>query len=179
MTAIAVKIMDKIDRKKMLTYGAIGMGVSLLLMSTAMLVLQAGNGNLGSWVCVISLTLYIAFFSATWGPAMWVMIGEAFPLNIRGLGNSFGAVINWTANFAVSQTFPMLLIAFTPANAVNSEGKGIAKLFLIYGALCFVAIWFIAKFTIETRNRSLESIEAGLRSKAHAKVPYNHKSSLL
>ncbi|CUW13991.1 sugar porter family MFS transporter [Leuconostoc gelidum subsp. gasicomitatum] len=179
VTAIAVKIMDKIDRKKMLTYGAIGMGISLLLMSTAMLVLQAGNGNLGSWVCVISLTLYIAFFSATWGPVMWVMIGEAFPLNIRGLGNSFGAVINWTANFAVSQTFPMLLIAFTPANAINSEGKGIAKLFLIYGALCFVAIWFIAKFTIETRNRSLESIEAGLRSKAHAKMPYNHKSSLL
>ncbi len=100
---------------------------------------------------------------------MWVMIGEAFPLNIRGLGNSFGAVINWTANFAVSQSFPMLLIAFTPDHAINAEGQGIAKLFIIYGVLCFVAIWFIAKFTIETRNRSLESIESDLRSKAHAK----------
>ncbi len=169
VTAIAVKIMDKIDRKKMLTYGAIGMGVSLLLMSTAMLVLKAGNGNLGSWICVIALTLYIAFFSATWGPVMWVMIGEAFPLNIRGLGNSFGAVINWTANFAVSQSFPMLLIAFTPAHAVNAEGQGIAKLFIVYGVLCFVAIWFIAKFTIETRNRTLESLEADLRTRAHAK----------
>ncbi|MCM0583288.1 sugar porter family MFS transporter [Weissella diestrammenae] len=169
VTVVAVKIMDKIDRKKMLTYGAIGMGVSLLLMSTAMLVLKAGNGNLGSWVCVIALTLYIAFFSATWGPVMWVMIGEAFPLNIRGLGNSFGAVVNWTANFAVSQSFPMLLVAFTPHHAVNAEGQGIAKLFIIYGVLCFVAIWFIAKFTIETRNRTLESLEADLRSKAHAK----------
>lgn len=169
VTAIAVKIMDKIDRKKMLTYGAIGMGASLLTMSTAMLVLRAGNGNVGSWICVIALTLYIAFFSATWGPVMWVMIGEAFPLNIRGLGNSFGAVINWTANFAVSQSFPMLLIAFTPDHAINAEGQGIAKLFIIYGVLCFVALWFIAKFTIETRNRSLESIESDLRSKAHAK----------
>lgn len=169
VTAIAVKIMDKIDRKKMLTYGAIGMGTSLLTMSTAMLLLKAGNGNLGSWICVIALALYIAFFSATWGPVMWVMIGEAFPLNIRGLGNSFGAVINWTANFAVSQSFPMLLIAFTPMHAVNAEGQGIAKLFIIYGILCFVAIWFIAKFTMETRNKSLESIEAGLRSRAHAK----------
>ncbi|WP_461240151.1 sugar porter family MFS transporter [Paucilactobacillus sp. N302-9] len=168
VTAIAVKIMDKIDRKKMLTYGAIGMGVALLAMSTAMLVLKAGNGNLGSWICVVALTLYIAFFSATWGPVMWVMIGEAFPLNIRGLGNSFGAVINWAANFAVSQTFPMLLIAFTPAHAVNAEGQGIAKLFIVYGILCFVAIWFIAKFTIETRNRTLESLEADLRSRAHA-----------
>lgn len=169
VTAIAVKIMDKIDRKKMLTYGAIGMGVSLLAMSTAMLVLKAGNGNLGSWICVIALTLYIAFFSATWGPVMWVMIGEAFPLNIRGLGNSFGAVINWAANFAVSQSFPMLLIAFTPAHALNAEGQGIAKLFIVYGVLCFAAIWFIAKFTIETRNRTLESLEADLRSRAHAK----------
>lgn len=168
VTAVAVKIMDKIDRKKMLTYGAFGMGAALLLMSAAMLVLKAGNGNFGSWICVIALTLYIAFFSATWGPVMWVMIGEAFPLNIRGLGNSFGAVINWTANFAVSQTFPMLLIAFTPANAVNAEGQGIAKLFIIYGILCFLAIWFIKKYTIETRNRSLESIEASLRSRAHA-----------
>lgn len=169
VTAIAVKIMDKIDRKKMLTYGAIGMGASLLIMSTAMLFLKAGHGNLGSWICVIALTLYIAFFSATWGPVMWVMIGEAFPLNIRGLGNSFGAVTNWTANFAVSQSFPMLLIAFTPAHVVNAEGQGIAKLFIIYGAMCFAAIWFIHKYTIETRNRSLESIEAELRSRAHAK----------
>jgi sugar porter (SP) family MFS transporter len=169
VTAVAVKIMDKIDRKKMLSYGAIGMGVSLLVMSAAMLILKAGDGNLGSWVCVIALTLYIACFSATWGPVMWVMIGEAFPLNIRGLGNSFGAVINWTANFAVSQSFPMLLVAFTPAHAANAEGQGIAKLFIVYGVLCFVAIWFIAKFTIETRNRSLESLEADLRTKAHAK----------
>lgn len=100
---------------------------------------------------------------------MWVMIGEAFPLNIRGLGNSFGAVINWTANFGVSQSFPMLLIAFTPAHVVNAEGQGIAKLFIIYGVMCFAAIWFIHKYTIETRNRSLESIEAELRSRAHAK----------
>lgn len=169
VTAVAVKIMDKIDRKKMLVYGAIGMGASLLTMSTAMLVLKAGGGDLGSWICVVALTLYIAFFSATWGPVMWVMIGEAFPLNIRGLGNSFGAVINWTANFAVSQTFPMLLIAFTPAHSINAEGQGIAKLFIIYGIMCFVAIWFIKKYTIETRNRSLESIEADLRSQAHTK----------
>lgn len=169
VTAIAVKIMDKIDRKKILTYGAIGMGVALFVMSAAMILLKAGDGNLGSWVCVIALTLYIACFSATWGPVMWLMIGEAFPLNIRGLGNSFGAVINWAANFAVSESFTVLLVAFTPSGVANAEGQGIARLFIIYGLLCFVAIWFVAKFTIETRNRSLESIEADLRSRAHAK----------
>jgi MFS family permease len=169
VTYVAVKIMDKVDRKKMLTWGAVGMGASLFAMSIAMLALKAGNGNLGSWICVIALTVYIAFFSATWGPVMWVMIGESFPLNIRGLGNSFGAVVNWAANFAVSQSFPMLLVAF---KGHSGEGAGIAKLFIIYGALCFMAIWFIAKFTIETRGKTLESLEADLRTKAHAKGIY-------
>ncbi|MDR3190669.1 MAG: sugar porter family MFS transporter [Lactobacillaceae bacterium] len=169
VTYVAVKIMDHVDRKKMLIGGAIGMGASLLLMSAAMLLLKAGAGNLGSWVCVIALTIYIAFFSATWGPVMWVMIGESFPLNIRGLGNSFGAVVNWAANFAVSQSFPMLLHLFA---GKGKEGDGIAKLFIIYGVLCFVAIWFIVKFTIETRGKTLESLEADLRTKAHAKGYY-------
>lgn len=103
VTWVAVMIMDKIDRKKMLIYGAWGMGISLILMSVGMQL--SGTGKFGSYLAAIALTIYIAFFSATWGPVMWVMIGESFPLNIRGLGNSFGAVVNWTANTIVSLTF--------------------------------------------------------------------------
>ncbi|GAW99085.1 sugar porter family MFS transporter [Secundilactobacillus mixtipabuli] len=169
VTAVAVAIMDKVDRKKMLIGGAIGMAASLFAMSTAMLLLHAGNGNLGSWVCVISLTLYIAFFSATWGPVMWLMIGEAFPLNIRGLGNSFGAAVNWFANFCVAETFTVLLVAFEPKGVANPEGQGIARLFIVYGLFCVFAIWFVHKKAIETRNRSLEDIETGLRERAAEK----------
>jgi Na+/melibiose symporter-like transporter len=104
---------------------------------------------------VIALTIYIAFFSATWGPVMWVMIGEVFPLNIRGLGNSFASVINWSANMIVSLTFPTLLNFF-----------GTGSLFIGYGVLCFASIWFVQKKVFETRNRSLEDIEATLRAKA-------------
>ncbi|HBF74760.1 MAG TPA: MFS transporter, partial [Lactobacillus sp.] len=169
VTAVAVSIMDKIDRKKMLTGGAIGMAASLFAMSIAMLALHAGDGNLGSWICVIALTLYIAFFSATWGPVMWLMIGEAFPLNIRGLGNSFGAAVNWFANFCVSETFTVLLVAFEPKGVANPEGQGIARLFLIYALFCVFAIWFVHKKAIETRNRSLEDIETSLRERAAEK----------
>ncbi|KAI3473493.1 hypothetical protein Pfo_031592 [Paulownia fortunei] len=86
----------------------IGFGVSAALMAH----IGIGTGKFGSYLAAIALTIYIAFFSATWGPVMWVMIGESFPLNIRGLGNSFGAVVNWTANTIVSLTFPPLLSAF-------------------------------------------------------------------
>lgn len=151
ITAIAVVIMDKIDRKKMLIYGAIGMGVSLIVMSFAM---KFSSGSFAaSIICVIALTIYIAFFSATWGPVMWVMIGEVFPLNIRGLGNSFSSVINWTANMLVSLTFPVLLNYF-----------GTGNLFIGYGVICFASIWFVHYKVFETRNRSLEEIEETLRS---------------
>lgn len=84
------------------------------------------------------------------------MIGEVFPLNIRGLGNSFSSVINWAANMLVSLTFPSLLDLF-----------GTGSLFIIYGLLCFISIWFVHKYVFETRNRSLEEIEAKLRQKSN------------
>lgn len=152
VTAIAVAIMDKIDRTKMLIGGAIGMGISLFVMSIGMKF--SGGSHVAAIISVIALTIYIAFFSATWGPVMWVMIGEVFPLNIRGLGNSFASVINWAANMVVSLTFPSLLDFF-----------GTGSLFIGYGILCFVSIWFVHKFVFETRNRSLEEIEATLREK--------------
>lgn len=153
VTAVAVIIMDKIDRKKMLVYGGIGMGFSLLVMSFSM---KFSNGSFtASIICVAALTVYIAFFSATWGPVMWVMVGEVFPLNIRGLGNSFSSVINWSANMLVSLTFPTLLNYF-----------GTGSLFIGYGVICFVAIWFVHSKVFETRNRSLEEIESTLRAQS-------------
>lgn len=153
VTAVAVMIMDKIDRKKMLIGGAIGMGISLVVMSISMKF--SGGSTLAAWICVLALTIYIAFFSATWGPVMWVMIGEVFPLSIRGLGNSFASVINWSANMVVSLTFPPLLNFF-----------GTGSLFIGYAVLCFASIWFVHAKVFETRNKTLEDIEDTLRQES-------------
>ena len=165
VTWVAMKIMDKVDRKKMLIWGAWGMGISLFIMSFSMHF--SGQSQAASYICAVALTIYIAFFSATWGPVMWVMIGESFPLNIRGLGNSFGAVVNWAANAVVSLTFPPLLNFF-----------GTGSLFIGYAVLCIAAIVFVKCFTIETRNQSLEQIEADLRSRAHAKGWHEDEASI-
>ncbi|KFI68426.1 sugar porter family MFS transporter [Bifidobacterium magnum] len=153
VTAIAIAIMDKVNRRTMLIVGAVGMAVSLFVMSIAMR--MSDGSQLAAIVCVVALTVYIAFFSGTWGPVMWIMIGEAFPLNVRGLGNSFASAVNWTANAIVSVTFPFLLDLF-----------GTGSLFIGYGVLCLVSIWFVRKYVFETRNRSLEEIEADLRARA-------------
>ena len=150
VTVIGIWLMDKIDRKKMLIGGAVGMAISLLVMSIGLHF--SSQSHIAAYICAIALTIYIAFFSATWGPVMWVMIGEMFPLNIRGIGNSFGAVINWGANSVVSLTFPFLLNFF-----------GTGSLFFGYAAACVLAIWFVHSKVFETRNRSLEEIEDGLR----------------
>lgn len=153
VTAIAIAVMDKVNRKTMLIVGAVGMGVSLFVMSIAM---KMSNGSqAAAVVCVVALTVYIAFFSGTWGPVMWIMVGEVFPLNIRGLGNSFASVINWAANALVSVTFPYLLNLF-----------GTGSLFIGYGVICLASIWFVARCVFETRGRSLEQIEADLRARA-------------
>lgn len=153
VTYIAMKMMDKVNRRWMLNFGAWGMGISLVLMCVGMM--YDTTFGFAKYIAVIALTVYIAFFSATWGPVMWVMIGESFPLNIRGLGNSFGAMVNWIANFIVSLTFLPLLEFF-----------GAGKIFLLYAACCFLSIWFTKKKVIETRGRTLEDIEAELQRRA-------------
>ncbi|WP_374286525.1 sugar porter family MFS transporter [Lactococcus sp.] len=157
VTYIAMKCMDKVDRRWMLNFGAWGMGISLVMMSAGMML--DNSFGFAKYLAVIALTVYIAFFSATWGPVMWVMIGESFPLNIRGLGNSFGAVVNWAANFVVSLTFLPLLSFF-----------GTGKIFLLYAAFCFLSIWFTSKKVIETRGKTLEQIEAELHHRANHNV---------
>lgn len=154
VTWIGISLMNKVSRRKMLIVGGLGMGISLLIMSWGLA--HTAESQFASYVTVIAMVVYIAFFSGTWGPIMWTMIGEMFPLNIRGIGNSFCSSVNWVSNAVVSTTFPMLLSLF---------GKG--SLFILYGALCFVAIWFVHSLVFETQGKSLEAIEQWLRDKAN------------
>lgn len=153
VTAIAVVIMDKVNRKTMLIVGALGMAASLFTLGIAMH--YSHNSMTAAYIAAIALTVYIAFFSATWGPVMWVMIGEVFPLNIRGLGVGLSGTFNWGANMIVSLTFPTLLAAL-----------GTEKLFIGYGVLCVLAIWFVHSGVFETRGKSLEQIEGYLDERA-------------
>lgn len=160
VTVVAMLLMDHVDRKKMLTIGAAGMGLSLFVMA---IILKMDNGSkAAAYVSAIALTVYIAFYASTWAPITWVYIGEVFPLNIRGLGTSLCSATNWLADMAVSLTFPTMLAAFDIANT-----------FIIYGVICVICIIFTNKFFLETRGKSLEEIEASMRQMAKAKKSAN------
>ncbi|MGG3573003.1 sugar porter family MFS transporter [Bacillus gobiensis] len=151
ITIFAIMIMDKIDRKKLLAIGNIGMVLSLLIM--AVLIWTVGlNTNFGAWIIVASLTLFIVFFAFTWGPVLWVMIPELFPMRARGAATGIAALALSIGSLIVAQFFPMV-----------SRAIGIGQVFLIFAAIGIAAFIFVMKFLPETRGRSLEEIEADLR----------------
>lgn len=84
------------------------------------------------------------------GPDRWVLIGEIFPLSVRGIGSSFGSAANWLGNFIVSQFFLVLLDAF---------GNNVGGPFAIFGVFSALSIPFVLRLVPETKGKSLEEIE--------------------
>jgi sugar porter (SP) family MFS transporter len=150
ITVVALLIMDKFDRKKLLIIGSIGMSISLFALGILSSFAEA-NSSAIAYITMISSAIYIMFFCLTWGPIMWVMIGEIFPLDIRGLGVGVSSVANWTMNLVVALTFPSLLSCFG------------TKLFILYASMAFLSILFVKYKVFETKGRSLEEIEMSLK----------------
>jgi MFS family permease len=85
------------------------------------------------------------------GPVVWVMLPEVLPLSVRGTAMGVAIFLHWLANFAVSQTFPLLL-----------KGLGPGPVFLGYAFVGVLAFLFVQTQLTETKGRSLEEIEADL-----------------
>ncbi|RYY91061.1 MAG: D-xylose transporter XylE, partial [Chitinophagaceae bacterium] len=97
---------------------------------------------------------FMASFSISWGPVVWVLLSEIFPNSVRSLALSIAVFIQWAANFAVSQTFPLL----TGSKALNERFHGAAP-FLLFAVLCVGAFIFVRRFVPETRNKTLEQMQ--------------------
>jgi len=111
---------------------------------------ESGNlefaGNSGIYA-LIAANAYIAFFAVSWGPVMWVMLGEMFPNQIRGAALAVCGLMQWGANFLITMSFPVFL-----ANL----GLGIS--YGIYAAFGLIAYLFVKKLVNETKGRSLEDM---------------------
>ncbi|MGO3048588.1 MAG: sugar porter family MFS transporter [Staphylococcus sp.] len=154
VTIIAIMIIDKIDRKRLLVIGNIGMVASLLIM--AILIWAIGIQS-SSWIIIICLTLFIIFFGFTWGPVLWVMLPELFPMRARGAATGIAALVLSIGSLLVAQFFPIL-----------TDVLPVEQVFLIFAVIGIGALVFVVKYLPETRGRSLEEIEADLRSRTNA-----------
>lgn len=152
-TILATKIMDKFPRKKLLIWGALVMGFSLGIIT---IINYTVNIETAAIFTIILIAIYIFGFAVSWGPICWILIAEMFPLNIRGVGSSFGSAANWIGNFLVTQFFLSILVFFHD----NIGGP-----FAIFTVFSFLAIPFVMKFVPETRGKSLEQIKDELLKK--------------
>jgi sugar porter (SP) family MFS transporter len=154
MTIIAIKLVDRVGRKPLLIAGVAGMVTSLVVLGVSLSVLATPHhpSDPAAIITLVCLGTFIASFAATWGPVVWVMIPEVLPLSVRGTAMGVAVFANWAANFAVSQTFPIML---------NKWGPG--PVFLGYAGMGILAFLFVVALVKETKGRSLEEIEADLQ----------------
>jgi len=147
-TIIAIRTVDRLGRKPLMMIGAAGMFVSLVAMGLA-----AQFQVISLWVllCILS---YIACFALSVGPVTWVILSEIYPTRIRGRALSVATFFLWSANFVVSQTFPMM-DENTALVAQFNHGFP----FYVYAVFCVILVLTVWKFFPETKGHSLEEIE--------------------
>ena len=148
-------VVDKIGRKPLLWIGSAGMTVTLALVALAFAgapLDEAGKLMLSDDMGVLALVsanLYVIFFNVSWGPVMWIMLGEMFPNQIRGSGLAVAGFAQWVANFVITLTFPILLASFL----------GLAGTYSIYALFSALSVIFVLRYVKETKGKELEQME--------------------
>jgi SP family sugar:H+ symporter-like MFS transporter len=149
---VTMYLIDKVGRKPFLLVGSIGMTIALSVMVYVFAnsgVDASGNLNLGDQglVALIAANTYVFFFNLSWGPVMWVMLGEMFPNQIRGSGLAIAGFAQWSANFLITWSFPIML-----------GGIGLAGAYGLYAIGALVSAFFVVKFVTETKGKELEEM---------------------
>ena len=151
-TIVAIALVDRVGRKPLLLVGSAGMVVTLATLTwvfgTAP-VNAEGQPMLSDGpdvVALIAFNLYVAFFAATWGPVVWVLLGEMFPNRIRAAALAVAASAQWVANFIVSTSFPGL------------AGISLGLAYGIFTAFAILSIPFVMRYIRETKGVSLEDM---------------------
>ena len=149
---VTVALVDRIGRKPLLLIGSAGMAATLFG-----LVYAFGNGDLvdgalrlppelGTFA-LISANLYVIFFNISWGPVMWVMLGEMFPNQIRGSALAVCGFAQWFSNYLVAQSFPIM-----------AASLGLAVSYSFYAVSAVISFFLVKAFLVETKGKELEEM---------------------
>lgn len=149
----AIALVDKIGRKPLLLIGSAGMAVTLSVVAYAFSTAITGADGAVSLpghnglMALIAANLYVIFFNLSWGPIMWVMLGEMFPNQIRGSGLAVAGFAQWIANAAISVSFPSLAVS-----------PGLVWTYMGYALFAAISFFFVRKMVYETKGRELEDM---------------------
>lgn len=142
---IYIAIAEKCKRRTLLMLGGTVMGLSFLLPS----VINSIDPHANPMMIVVFLCIYVAFYSFTWAPLTWVLVGEIFPLAIRGRASGLASSVNWIGSWAVGLLFPMMTASMSQE-----------MVFAIFGIICILGVLFVKFCVPETKGYTLEQIES-------------------
>ncbi|MGN6125734.1 MAG: sugar porter family MFS transporter, partial [Humibacter sp.] len=150
LTFVAILFVDRVGRKPLLLWGSAGMFVGLVLAAISFSQAHVSGSNVTlpePWgiIALIGANLFVIFFAATWGPVMWVVLGEVFPNRIRGIGLGIAAACNWIFNFLVTLLFPIL-----------SQALGLGWVYAGFALFAALSFWFVFSALPEVKGLELE-----------------------
>jgi sugar porter (SP) family MFS transporter len=147
-------VVDKWGRRPLLQVGGLLMAGTLIVLGICVTLIK-DTGVIGP-VTLVLLILFLAGYELGWGAVVWVMIGEVFPLRVRGIGTGTASVVLWAATFTITFVFPVMY-----------TGLGLAGAAWIFAAVCIILVLLVTKFVPETKGRTLEQIELELRDRVN------------
>ncbi|MGQ4362191.1 sugar porter family MFS transporter [Streptomyces sp. SAS_272] len=151
-TFAGIWLLGRADRRPMLMTGQAGTTVALLLIGVFSVTLPAGDTRA---YAVLAMTVtFLAFQQGAISPVTWLMLSEIFPMRMRGFGMGVAAVVLWLTNFLIGLVFPSLV-----------DGIGVSNTFFLFVVAGLLSLAFVKRYVPETRGRSLEALEAELRSR--------------
>ena len=146
-TIVAIWLIDKIGRKKLVYYGVSGMLVSLILIGFYFLINKTDN-IIPPVTLLILVLIYIFCCAISICVVIWVLLSEMYPTKVRGAAMSIAGFSLWIGTFLIGQLTPWLMTTLSPMGV-----------FWLFAVMCIPYLWITWKMVPETTGKSLEEIE--------------------
>jgi MFS transporter, SP family, sugar:H+ symporter len=150
ITVVAIALIDRVGRRRLLLVGSAGMTVMLATLTVVFAGATIVNGRpdldaVSGMIALVAADLFVVAFGVSWGPVLWVLLGEMFPNRIRSAALGLASGVQWMTNFTVVMTFPAL--------------RQVLSLAYGFYALCAaLSLLFVWKWVRETNGVSLEDM---------------------
>jgi sugar porter (SP) family MFS transporter len=150
ITVVAMALIDRVGRRRLLLVGSAGMTVMLATLTVVFSGAAIVNGRpdldiASGLIALAAADLFVVAFGVSWGPVLWVLLGEMFPNRMRTAALGLASGVQWMANWTIVTTFPAL-----------RHVLGVAYGF--YALCALLSLLFVWRWVRETNGVSLEDM---------------------